>query len=332
VSRADRPRLLILRPLGLGDLLTALPALRALKASFPGHQRILAAPKRLAGLAGITGTVDVVVPAGPLEPLPESLSRVEVAVNLHGRGPQSHRIILDLRPGRLICFEHAEVPESLGSPSWRRDEHEVDRWCRLLQESGIPADTSRLELAPPLLTALADRGATLLHPGAASEARRWPIERWAQVARHEAGSGRRVIITGDSSERALCLSVAQLAGLPPSCVYAGLTDLTELASLVAGAGRLVAGDTGVAHIATAVGTPSVLLFGPTSPALWGPPSNRPAHRVIWKGRSGDPHGTSPDPGLVAITVEEVLEALATLPAKGSSLNHPAVWVTTGPGS
>ena len=331
MSRADRPKLLILRPLGLGDFLTALPALRALRASFPGHQRILAAPKHLAALAEITGTVDVVVPAYPLEPLPKFLSGVEVAVNLHGRGPQSHRVILDLRPGRLIAFEHAEVLESLGSPKWRRYEHEVDRWCRLLQQSGIPADPSRLELTPPPLTALADRGATILHPGAASEARRWPIERWARVARHEA-SGRRVIITGDPSERALCLTLADLAGLQPSCVYAGLTDLTELASLVAEAGRLVAGDTGVAHLATAVGTPSVLLFGPTSPALWGPPSNRSAHKVIWKGRSGDPHGTSPDRGLVAITADEVLQALSTLPAKDSASNQRAVWVTTGPGS
>lgn len=332
MSQADRPRLLILRALGLGDFFTGLPALRALKASFPGHQRILAAPEQLIGLAEITGSVDAVVPAAPLEPLPGFLSGAEVAVNLHGRGPQSHRVILDLRPERLICFEHAEVPETLGSPKWRPDEHEVERWCRLLQESGIPADPSRLELVPPLLTALADRGTTICHPGAASEARRWPIERWAQVAQYEADSGRRVIITGDSSERPFCLRLADMAGLGPSCVYAGLTDLTELASLVAGAGRLVAGDTGVAHLATAVGTPSVLLFGPTPPALWGPPSNRSAHKVIWKGRSGDPHGTSPDPGLMAITAQEVLEALSTLPAKGSALNHRAVWVTTGSGS
>jgi ADP-heptose:LPS heptosyltransferase len=331
VGPADRPGLLILRALGLGDFLTGLPALRALAVSFPGHRRFLAASQQLAGLAEITGTVQEVVPLGALEPLPDFLLGVDVAVNLHGKGPESHRSILSLRPGRIICFEHPEVPESLGQPKWRTDEHEVHRWCRLLEESGIPANPDRLELYPPAAR-LADRGATILHPGAGSEARRWPIRRWAHVARNEASSGRRVIITGDAGERTVCLMLAHLAGLDASSVYAGLTDLTELASVVAGAARVISGDTGMAHLAVAVGTPSVALFGPTSPALWGPPANRPEHRVIWKGLSGDPHGTSVHPGLLAITVKDVLEALTNLLDKKHSANSTPVWVAAGPGS
>jgi ADP-heptose:LPS heptosyltransferase len=327
---SERPYLVVLRALGLGDLLTGLPALRALAASFPDHRRLLAVPEWLAGLAAITATVDGLLPAGSLQPL--SLSEVEVAVNLHGKGPESHKVILGLRPKRMIWFENPEIPESFGSPKWRPEEHEVNRWCRLLQESGIPADPDRLELNPPPRAAITDRGATILHPGAGSEARRWPVERWAQVARHEARSGRRVIITGDLGERSGGLMLAALAKLDASCVYAGLTDLVELASLVAGAGRLLAGDTGIAHLATAVGTPSLLLFGPTSPELWGPPSGRRAHRVIWKGRSGDPHANTPDPGLLAITVEEVLEALSTLPEKSFHAGRTPVWVAAGPGS
>ena len=73
------------------------------------------------------------------------------------------------------------------------------------------------------------------------------------------------------------------------------------------------GDTGVAHLATALRTPSVVLFGPTSPALWGPPPDRPWHRALWAGTSGDPHGQRPDPGLLAIGVDQVTEALADLP-------------------
>jgi ADP-heptose:LPS heptosyltransferase len=57
----------------------------------------------------------------------------------------------------------------------------------------------------------------------------------------------------------------------------------------------------------------VLLFGPTPPATWGPPT-RPYHRVLWNGATGDPHADRVDPGLAAIPVERVIAALATLPA------------------
>jgi ADP-heptose:LPS heptosyltransferase len=74
---------------------------------------------------------------------------------------------------------------------------------------------------------------------------------------------------------------------------------------------VLAGDTGVGHLATALGRPSVLLFGPTSPSRWGPPPDG-RHVVLWKGSTGDPHADEPDPGLLRITVDEVLEAAAAI--------------------
>jgi hypothetical protein len=56
----------------------------------------------------------------------------------------------------------------------------------------------------------------------------------------------------------------------------------------------------------------VLLFGPTPPAEWGPPPERRRHRVLWAGTTGDPHGDRPDPGLLSIAVEQVLDALEAL--------------------
>jgi ADP-heptose:LPS heptosyltransferase len=308
------PRLLVLRALGLGDLLTAAPALRALADAFPGHRRLLACPRELAGLAELTGAVDEVVDARPLEPLPTSLHGVDVAVNLHGRGPQSHLLLGRLEPKRLIAFANGAARFFEG-PRWRPGEHERVRWCRLLEESSVPADPSRLDLpAPPIRVPARLRGLTIVHPGAAAPARRWPAARFAAVARAEGAAGRRVAITGARSEAALAREVARLAGLPGAAVLAGRTGVRELAALVDTAERVVCGDTGMAHLATAMRTPSVLLFGPVSPGLWGPPADRPWHRVLWAGGLGDPHGGDPDGGLLEIAVDDVLAALADLPA------------------
>ena len=70
---------------------------------------------------------------------------------------------------------------------------------------------------------------------------------------------------------------------------------------------LICGDTGVGHIATATGTPSVLVFGPTPPSRWGPRGQGP-HVTVWAGEGGDPHGDRPHPGLLLITAARVVEA------------------------
>ena len=102
-------------------------------------------------------------------------------------------------------------------------------------------------------------------------------------------------------------------GCPADRVLAGRTDLGALCDLVARAGLVVSGDTGIAHLASAYGTPSVVLFGPVDPAQWGPPADgphvalaRPAHR------RGERFADDPDPALLAIGVEEVVAAAATV--------------------
>lgn len=296
-----RRRLLVLRNLGLGDFLTGIPSLRGLSRAFPDHELVLVAPEALRDLARLCGAVDRLVSS-------PSLDRTDIAVNLHGRGPESHGLVLATRPARLIAFEHPAIPESHGLPRWRPDEHEVARWCRLLSESSIPADATdlRLEVRPAGIA-----GATVVHPGAASGSRRWPAERFAAVARAEREAGRDVLLTGGVAEARLARTVAEGAGLPESAVLAGTTTLADLAGVVAAAGRVVCGDTGVAHLATAVGTPSVVLFGPIPPHEWGPPPN-PKHRALWAGLTGDPHAEDVHAGLLAIDVGDVLAELQRL--------------------
>jgi uncharacterized protein YjbJ (UPF0337 family) len=296
----SRPLLVAYRALGLGDLLTGVPALRALRAAFPRHRLVLAAPAALAPLAELSGAVDEVLDTAPLA-VP-ALGGADVAVNLHGRGPESHRAILASRPRRMIAFAAAGVPWR--GPGWRAGEHEAARWCRLLVESGIPADPARLDLPAP--GGSPAPGATVIHPGAASAARRWPADRWAAVARAERAAGHRVVVTGSAGERALAQRVARGAGIDDGDVLAGRTDLLELAALVASARRVLCGDTGVGHLATAFGVPSVLLFGPTPPSEWGPPPERERHVVLHRGGRGDPHADTPDPGLLSIAVGDVL--------------------------
>jgi ADP-heptose:LPS heptosyltransferase len=306
-----RPLLVALRPLGLGDLLTAVPALRALARSFPGHERVLVTTSAVAPLARHAALADRVVDGIPLAPLPASLHGAEVVVNLHGRGPQSHRVALAARPHRLVAFANADA--GVVGPTWRADEHEVARWCRLLSDSGIPADAADLAVPPPPQPApRVAAGATLVHPGAAAPARRWPVERWGAVVRTEVAAGRRVVVTGGPDEVELARAVAGDL-VPPEAVLAGRTDVLELAAVVAAAGRVVCGDTGVAHLATALGRPSVVLFGPVPPAEWGPPP-QPRHVALWAGRRGDPLAGAPDAGLLALGVDDVVAALERLPA------------------
>ena len=306
-----RSRLVALRPLGLGDFLTGVPAYRALADAFPDHERILAAPESLAPLAELEGSFHRVVATMPLVPLLPELQGTDLAVDLHGRGPESHRLLLAASPRRIIAFRNEEIDESADMPDWREDEHEVDRWCRLLAENGIPVDETDLRLDAPQPGSPISGGATVIHPGAASGARRWPFERFAAVARAELERGRRVIVTGSAAEVPVAVEVVRRSGLPASALHAGRTDLLELARLVASAARVVCGDTGVAHLATAFAVPSVVLFGPVSPALWGPPENG-RHLVLWAGEVGDPHASEPHPGLLAIQVEDVLAAIENL--------------------
>jgi ADP-heptose:LPS heptosyltransferase len=303
----------MLRALGLGDFLAGVPAYRALRAGHPDHEIVLAAPQVLAPLAALTGAIDRVLPTGELEPVPWPGAPPAVAADLHGNGPASHRLVQALGAGTTMMYASVAAPDVTG-PWWDDTEHEADRWCRLVEWWGVPADRRALRLATPPAGPF-PAGAIVLHPGAASGSRRWPAGRFAAVAKTLSTRGHPLLITGSAQEGALARQIATSAGLGPEAAVAGRTGLPELAALVAGAALVISNDTGVAHLAVAFGVPSVTLFGPVSPALWGPPPDSGRHITLWRGtggRPGDPHGTSPDPRLLRISVADVLSAAETL--------------------
>jgi ADP-heptose:LPS heptosyltransferase len=304
------PTVVVLRAIGLGDMLTGLPAMAMLRRALPGHRIVGAVPGPYAGLLVGAGLLDDILPTADLGPLDGAPSAPDLAVDLHGNRWPSREPLRDLGPCRLIGFVRPgdDVPPGLEASIWDDDEHEVDRWCRLLHEHlpGVgqpPPVWSLLPPPPPVLP-----GATVLHPGAAAGSRRWPVERWAAVARALAADGHRLVVTGTPGEQSLVDAVAG----PVGARTATRLDVEEFFGLVAAASLVVSGDTGVAHAASAFGAPSVVLFGPVSPARWGPP-DRPRHQALWPVSDpryqGDPHGSDPDPVLLRISVADVLAAV-----------------------
>ncbi|WP_189977939.1 glycosyltransferase family 9 protein [Streptomyces capoamus] len=315
------PCVLVLRALGLGDLLAGVPALRGVRRAFPGHRIVLAQPPWLTGLALATGAVDAVFPAEAPGRVVPGLAHwpgppPDVAIDLHGNGPESRDALAALRPRRLLA--HA-CPDG---PPWRGQAHERDRWCAFLHDYGVPADPLDLRLPPPAAPSPAP-GAVVVHPGAAAASRRWPGERFAAVVRCLRAAGHRVVLTGGAGEEALVRRVAGRSGLPGDDVLAGGLPLGELSALVAGASLVLSGDTGPAHLAVAHGTRSVTLFGPVSPRLWGPPPG-PDHLALWRpGPPGDPHGRTPDPRLLALRTGEVAAACLMLLRDGRGRPRPS---------
>ena len=302
------PVLLALRALKLGDLLVAVPALRGLRSAFPEHSMVLAAPAWLGEVLPLIGGINVHLHTPGLDgPIPWE-GEVDVAVNLHGSGPESCERLDALSPRHRIGHE---APGWSG-PLWDGALHERERWTRLLAWHGIPADPHDYRLCPPSIEA-PGHGVTLIHVGAAHGSRRWPAERFGAVAAQLHRAGHDIRITGGPADRERAEAVARLAGLPPAAAVAGRWSIVEFAAAVA-AGRLVVTvDTSAAHFATAYRTPSVVLFGPAAPQQWGPPEDGP-HIVLTDEslRVGDVFGEQPDPALLAVFPGHVLDAVDRL--------------------
>ncbi|MBL1073768.1 glycosyltransferase family 9 protein [Nocardia sp. 2] len=299
---------LVLRARGLGDLLTAVPALRALRRARPGDHIALAAPHRLKPIVDLIASVDEMLPIADPAPLRWDGEPPALGVNLDGSGAESIVQLAKTKPERILTYRNPAFPD-LPGPEWEPDMHDVDRWCHLLETDGITADRRNLGLVPPVATT-SHRDCVVVHVGAGSPARRWPPDRFAAVVRHLLVQGREVVLTGDESERDLAFGVAARAGLSPNRVLAGDQNLIELAATVAESALVVCGDTGVAHLATAFGTRTVLLFGPTPPSRSGPPPHLLGrHAVLWAGQTGHHDGETPDAGLLRIGVPEVLNAV-----------------------
>jgi len=249
-----------LRAAGVGDLLTSVPALRALAAQ--AGPVTLAAPAWLHPLAplipGVAGVVDV-NGLQPKRPLADA-----VAINLHGSGPQSHAALLAGGPRDLVAF-HCPVVWEYG-PAWSIDDDEPERqrFCRLLEWIGIAADPDLVGIKRPAAQPVAS-DAIVLHVGGTDPARRWPAESFAELARRLRGHP--IVVTGGPGEEPLMDAVASATKHGAVSLASAKRDLEGLKELVRGARLLLVGDSGPRWYAAAFDVPCVSVMGPNFPEL-----------------------------------------------------------------
>ncbi len=304
-------RIAVFRALALGDMLCAVPALRALRAHAP-DARIT-----LIGLAWAASFVErfrayvddlLVFPGFPGYPeqegaIPAFLDflsearerRFDVAIQLHGSGELSNRIVTLLDAPRVAGFTPrggSEVGMHTASPwfiPWPDELPEVDRYLNLMRHLGVPPMGNHLELPLDWADwelwediethyALRPRTFVCIHPGARLQSRRWPVERFAAVGAELARDGWRVVVTGSPGESALAAKVASL--IPGAHDLNGQTTLGSLAALISKSALLVCNDTGVSHVAAAVGAPSVVVASGSDVRRWAPLDHE-LHPVLW---------------------------------------------------
>lgn len=302
---------------GLDDLLMTIPALRAVREQLPRH-RIL-----LAGHPGVTAAgvswklADDWTPARPWH-MPR-IPDLDVAVNLTDGGPESHRLLLEQRPRRLVAA--ANVEAGVAGPHWSLREggdrpmveHRTARWCRIVAASFlIDVDPSNGLLAPAGVTR-SGADDVLVHPGG-HPSLRWPADRFAEVTRRLAARGSSVRVVALPGEEDLATQVVTGSGLDPTAVWAP-ASVADLTTGVAGSRLVVAGDTPVGHLAGACAVAGVHIHGRTSPDEHGPlhvaRRYRTLHHPVPRAGRANGSGDGGDP-ILMVTVDEVLDAVGDL--------------------
>ena len=288
--------ILVQRRTRLGDLVLILPMLRELRLRYP-HARIVlgvAAGSPAHELLADSPDLDEirVLEESPAEPAP--IERFVAITRLLSEGfdvlvsGEAFSLLAPafycgapLRVGLddgspLQLFNNIRVPLD---PRLHAADNHLALVARLSEHSPELQSAPRLVHPPraraPLPETLDENPYVVLHPGSQKPSRRWPAERFAELARRllESHPGLQVVCTGVASEAALHAEIA--AALPdslrPRChEMAGKTSLDELIPLLRQARAVVVNDTGVMHLTRAIGTPLFALLGPENDAYWGP--------------------------------------------------------------
>ncbi len=300
-------RIAVVRALQLGDLLQAVPALRALRAGFPNAEiTLIGLPWATAFVERFSAYVDrfVEFPGWPglaeAAYEPERTARFlaeqraygyDLVIQMHGSGGASNPFALALGGRVTAGYCEGEPPAGLTlAARYPNSEPEALRNLGLARLVGCRTLDARLEFplrsddmaeADELLRPLGrSRGPLVgIHPGSRQPARRWPADRFAALADmlvHRRGA--RIVLTGSPDEVGLVRAVEDQMRAH-ALNLAGRTSLGGLAAVLRGLDLFVGNDTGPAHIAYALGVPSITLFGPADARRWAPLETA-RHRIV----------------------------------------------------
>ncbi len=320
-------KVIVFRALNLGDMLCAVPALRALRRGLPRAEiTLLGLPwarqfalrfhqylDKFVAFPGYPGLPEQPCRETDLEVFFETMKqqKYDLAIQLHGSGEVSNRVITSLGARFTAGFYAAgrEGPDPDWYLPYPESLPEIDRNLSLIRHLGLPADDRQLEFLFlsrdaeelehfPRLNGLVTKAYACIHPGASVREKCWPVDRFANVGKYLCEKGLIPVVTGNRRESDLAAQISGAIG--EACVDAASPDLSlgSLALLIKSARLLVSNDTGVSHLASALDVPSVIVFTLADPARWGP-LDRSRHRVV-----GAP-GALP-------AVNEVLDEVKTL--------------------
>ncbi|VXB31704.1 ADP-heptose:LPS heptosyltransferase [Arthrobacter sp. 9AX] len=279
----DVNRIAVLRGGGLGDLIFAIPAMAALKTAYPKASiTLLGTPVHQALMAATESPVDevCVLPFsegvrpgeeddGELDRFFEDMRgrRFDLAVQLHGGGRYSNPFLLRLGARHTVGTRTADAASLERTVPYLYYQHEPLRALEVAGFAGAFPVGLEARLAPaeglPAVPGTADDGTrplVVIHPGATDRRRRWPAERFAELAAACAADGFQVVVVGDKSEQALARRIVELAAAEPVRSVAGHLDMAGLVALLAAAAVVVGNDSGPRHLAQALGVPTVGIF------------------------------------------------------------------------
>lgn len=313
LKRMRIDRLAIFRALQVGDMLCAVPALRAIRAALPRtHITLAGLPWASQFVQRYSRYVDEFVPfpghpAFPEQPVREAELEAfysgmrgrsfDLALQMHGSGQVSNRIVAEF--GAAAVAGCVPPGSTVGDPvsfmEYPEEGPEPLRLLRLAEFIGAPSMGSHLEFPltdederelrnSGLAAGLEPGGYICIHPGARIRDKCWPPARFAEVADALADEFKlRIVLTGSAKEADLTAAVA-------SCMRNATVDtasplsLGAMAALMSRARLLVCNDTGVSHIAAGLQLPSVVIFSKADMPRWAP-LDQDRHRCIW-----DPEG------------------------------------------